>query len=218
MFYLLKQNAQINSILSYLSIAVIVCLAYLVAIPPTFLFIVSTVAIPIFIFYYDDKNKVNRFVVSLPIEKKTLISSKYIFMFVLALTILLFQMMIMFTFSALGNGLYMYDWRDIIVLICSASIIIAICIPIFYFIKSFMLATGIIMGGTFLGTFLIMTPLINVLGMKDVIIFNDLDPGLVLLVEKYIPFQPYFMLGVLSLIIFYLSMKLSEKLLSYKDI
>lgn len=218
MFPLIKQHFIMNTTISHLAIALMIAGAYFVTIPPTFLFVISILSLPIILFFYDDKNHVNRWMISLPIAKKTLIQSRYLFTAIMSVIILLFQVLIMISLSSLSElSRYMYDWRDIIVLLCMSFIITAICMPIYYAIRSFAVATSIIAILSMLTSFFIMFPIIDVLGMDDIIIFNDMDSGFVLLVEKYIPIQPYTVLIIISALLFYISMKVSEQLLMKKD-
>lgn len=218
MFPLIKQHFLINSLISYLMIAGLITGAYLVAIPPTFLFIITILSLAIILFFYDDKNNVNQFMISLPIAKKTMIQSRYLYIALMSVVILLFQWLIMLSFPSPPEFFrYIYDWRDMIVLLSIAYLSTAICIPIYYALRSFALATGIIAILWCLGSFFMIFPIVSALGMDDMIIFNDMDAGFVLLVEKYIPIQPYAVLIIVSLLLFYISMKISEQLLRKKD-
>lgn len=218
MVSLIKHHFKTVDLPSYIIIPILLSFFYVAHIPPMFLYGVTVISIPIIIYLLNNKNKVDRFLISLPVEKKSIIKSRYLFSVMMATIILLFQLAVMFVHSLLFGGTqYVYDWKDICVLLCLAVIVTAIFIPIYHVFRSFILATAIISILFFLGVFFTLPKLINVLEMKDVIIFNDLDPGLSMLVEKYIPYQPYALLIMISVAVFYISMIISQRLYERKD-
>lgn len=217
---LIKHHFFMIDALSYFMIAILIAGGYLVSIPPTFLFVITIISLPIILYYYFDKNKVNRFLISMPISVHMIMQSRYLFTIFMTLIVLLFQGLVMISASWLWSGSqYMYGWRDAIVLLCLASIMIAIIIPIYQLFQSFPLATSITAILFFFGWFFILSGTIQVMDMEnnDIIIFNDLDPGLVLLVEKYIPYLPYPILIVGSGLFYYISCKVSVLLFPKKD-
>ena len=192
---------------------------YAMHIPPMYLFFVTVISIPIIIYYLNHKYKVDRYLVSLPTHKKTIIRSRYLFTLISATFILLFQVIIMLVFSQLLKGTqYVYRFKDLVVLLCLTAIICAIVIPIYHIFRSFIMATTVVAILFFISVIFTLPLLVQVLGMEDMIIFNDLDPGLSMLVEEMIPYQPFLILMILSMILLYFSMIISQKLYSNRDI
>lgn len=203
---------------SYIVIPIMLFVFYVGYIPPTFLFVVTVISLPIIIYFINYKSNLDRFLISLPIEKNDIIKSRYLFTVMMAFIVLLFQVILMFIITTLFDGAqYVYGWQDIFVLMCLAMIVPAIAIPIYHLFRSFILATTVIAILFFISMFLMLSQLINILGMKDIIIFNDLDPGLSMLVEKFIPYQPFPILIIISVAIFYISIFVSQQLYTLRD-
>jgi len=219
MYRLIKHHFQTIDLTSLILIPVMLFVFYFAHIPPMFLFIVTVVSFPIIIYFYNHKYKIDRFLVSLPVHKNAIINSRYLFTVIIAVIILLFQMIMMFVITTLFNGTqYVYSFKDIVVLLCLAAIIPAIAIPIYHIFHSFTMATTIVSILFFLSVIFTIPLLVEVLGMEDIIIFNDLDPGLSMLVAEIIPYQPFLILMIISIIIFYISMTISQKLYINRDI
>lgn len=219
MFTLIKHHFQTIDLTSSILIPSMLCLFYLAHIPPTFLLVVTVISLPIVIYLLNHKNKVDHFIISLPVDKKTIIKSRYLFTVILATIILLFQLLIMFVATTLFGGTqYVYNSNDIVTLLCLATIVPAIAIPIYHLVRSFIIATTVIGILFFLSMFFTLSQLIQVLGMEDMIYFNDLDPGLSLLVKKMIPYQPFPMLIIISIVIFHVSIFISQRLYALRDI
>lgn len=219
MFSLIKHHFQTIDLTSSILIPSMLCLFYFVHMPPTFLFVITVISLPIIIYFFNYKHKVDHFLISLPADKKTIIKSRYLFTVITAWIVLLFQVIIMFVVTTLFNGTqYVYNMNDIIVLLCLATIVPAIAIPIYHLFRSFIMATTIIAVVFFISMFSTLLQLIEVLGMEYVIIFNDLDPGLSMLVEKFIPYQPFPILMLISIIIFHTSIFISQRLYTLRDV
>lgn len=219
MFSFIKYHFQTIDLTSYIVIPIMLLVFYSGHIPPTFLFVITVVSLPIIIYFITQKNKIDHFLISLPVEKKTIIISRYLFTVIMAAIVLLFQMIMMFAITILFGGTqYVYSAGDIAVLLCLAMIVPAIAIPIYHLFRSFIFATTIIGILFFLSIVFTFMPLINVLGMDDIIIFNDFDPGLRMLVENIIPYQPFPILIIISIVIFYLSIIISQRLYALRDI
>src|SRR5699024_1975532 len=117
----------------------------------------------------------DRFLISLPISNKSIVYSKYLFLYFMIVMIIFLQGITMLSTTVIGSSQYTYDWQDIIVLLCTATIILAIIIPIFHLFKSMILATGVVIVLFITGFFLVMNRIIYVMDLQDTIIFNDLD-------------------------------------------
>src|SRR5690625_1673548 len=219
MVTLIKHHFQTIDLTSLILIPLMLLFFYFAHMPPMFLFIVTVVSFPIIIYFFNHKYKIDRFLVSLPVHKNTIITSRYLFTVIIAVIILLYQVIMMFVITTLFNGTqYVYSFNDIVVLLCLAAIIPAIAIPIYHIFHSFTMATTVVSILFFLSVIFTVPLLVEVLGMGDMIIFNDLDPGLSMLVEEIIPYQPFLILMMISIIIFYISMTISRKLYIKRDI
>lgn len=215
---LIKHHLFMIDGLSYFLIGGLIVGGHIVLFPPTFLFIVTVTSLMIAFHYYLDKNKSNQFLISLPISFKAIIHSKYIFIFIMVAFIILLQGITMLIINVfVGTSQYTYDWRDIIVLLCTATIILSIIIPIYHFFKSMILSTTIVAMIFLIGFFTVMNRIIDVMVQGETIIFNNLDPGLVLITEKYIPYEPYTILISATLLLLFISMKVSVYLFKVRD-
>ncbi|OZU88172.1 hypothetical protein CIL03_13705 [Virgibacillus indicus] len=218
MYQFIKQDFSVNTWGTYLSLILILPISYVLFLPSVFMFIATALTIIISIFYYDDRANVNRFLISLPISAASVVKRRYQSIILFSICVILYQWVIghVVTFF-IGSEHYVYGWKDIIVLICMGAIITAVTVPFFYLFRSFILSVGCIMVLLLLESYYSLTPLVTVLEMDEVIIFNDLDPGFVMIVEEYIPYQPFLILVFASLVIFYMSMKISELLYLRND-
>lgn len=219
MFSLMKKDYYVLNWLTYFSLVIGLIALYIVNIPPIFLFATFFLSLLITLFYYEDKNKTNRYIGSMPISKKKMVQSRYIFLAGIALVFLLFQWIVTLYIPQIItiSDNYIYGWRDIIVLYAIALVMIAVSGMIFYLFRSFLLATCIFLLLYFISTILLLDPLVKVLGMTEYISFTDMDRGFVLLVEKYIPFQPFLVLIAAALLTFYISMKIAVWIFSRKN-
>src|SRR5690625_2825578 len=113
---------------------------------------------------------------------------------------------------------YVYNWRDIIVMFSFLSLMFAIGSPILYRL-SFYPSSIIIFFLIGLGSFIYISEIMKVLGRDDadIILFNDMDSGLSLLAEKYIPFQPYIILIAGTFALLYVSMLLANFFVKNSD-
>lgn len=216
---LIKHYFQTIDLTSTILIPFMLFIFYAMHIPPMYLFFITVVSIPIIIYYLNHKHKVDRYLVSFPVRKKDIIKSRYLFTISMSAFVLLFQIITMFICTKLLNGTqYVYSFKDIVVLLCLTLIICAIVIPIYHIFRSFIMATTVVSILFFLSVIFTIPLLVEILGMEDMIIFNDLDPGLSMLIEEIIPYQPFLILMMISIIIFYISMTISRKLYIKRDI
>src|SRR5699024_5942424 len=97
-------------------------------------------------------------------------------------------------------------------------LIFAICYSILYIFNNNYVAMLIIFLFLIIGTFFTIDRTINIMGMIDEIVFNRHDKGLALLAKSYIPFQPYLLVLLASIVLFIASIKISTLLLQRKDL
>lgn len=218
MVALLKQHALSNTIFNYVSILLFLAVAYFIALPPIFLFLIVFLALLLSLFIFDHTGKVNRFLVSLPVPKKRVVQSRYVALLLAALLVGLYQWLIMHLFSIIFEiDYYVYGWQDIVIVFCLGSLLTSFSLPIMYYFRSTYMSISIVFIMYCTSIFFSFEPLARVLTMKDEVIFNDLDRGFKLLIEKYIPYQPYLLLMSATFILLYASIKLSERLYLKKD-
>lgn len=216
---LVKKDLLLNGWETYVGMALFVLIAYVVTLPPTFIFMIAFFALVFSSFTYDDKVQVNRFLCSLPIPKKLVVQSRYAYSLLITICTLLFQFIIIKVLQPfLSDSFYVYSFRDLIVLFCIGAVFIALCIPIIYFVRKLVTALGIILVMLAVGTVVIIDQLVTVLQLDDWIIFNELDAGFVLLAEKYFPWQPYLLIVIFTSILVYLSVIVSINIFTKNDI
>lgn len=202
----IKANLMLSSIWMYVLVIGTVLAANATTLPPIFILIIITLSFVITQFYYDQNVHINRFFISLPVSKKVIVHCRYISIVLVIMLYIFIQWALKFTGVEMH---YAFDWKDILTTLSLEFIIIAIVIPFFYLIPSFIIAVSTITILMFFGLFYFLDELIAVLGWEDEIIFNDLDPGLTLLVEKYIPYQPFLIFILIAIVLLYISMKIS---------
>lgn len=218
MFSLVKHHFLAIDLTSYIVVPLMIIMGYLINVPPMFLFSITVISIPIIVYFFNYKSHANRFLVSLPVSTIAIIRSQYVFAVLLGMSILLLQRIIMTIVDVMfGTIFYIYDWRDVIILVSLALIVPAIVIPIYQLVRSFVGAT-VIVGVLYISGILFSLPLlVRALNMEDYINFNALDPGVHIVVEQYIPFQPYPLLLFIAIILFFVSMMLSYRLYASSD-
>ncbi|MUK88968.1 hypothetical protein GMD78_11345 [Ornithinibacillus sp. L9] len=194
-------------------------IAYFITIPPIYTSVGLILPVLIVgIFFLDHRAQMNKFIKSLPVLEKQIVQSRFLGIFLLWVSVVFYQFLVGNIIGAISSTpRYIYDWIDILTVICLGLMMKALFIPIYYFFKSFTTASTLIFilyMGILYSSF---SPLIDILGMDDYILFNDLDQGIVPLVETYIPTYPFFVLALGSISIYFLSMKLSQRIFVNKD-
>ncbi|WP_047981767.1 ABC-2 transporter permease [Ornithinibacillus contaminans] len=200
-------------------ILIVITIGFLITIPP---FLTSLcLSLPTAIigsFFTDHRASINRYLKSLPLKPDSIVFSKYIFLFIIWIIIVLYQFAIGHIVEAiLPDGIYVFGWKEIIILLSLGLIMLAVYVPLYYLIKSFVIGTIIVGVIYMLIFFFSLDALVKILGMQYYINFNNLDRGFVPLIEKFIPFQPYLTLPLCALILYYFSLKLSTKLFTVKE-
>lgn len=209
-----KANLTLNPIWMYILLVGTILATNTSTLPPILTLFIITLSFVINQFYYDQRAYIHRFLISLPMPKKSIVQSRYISVIFIILLYVLIQWLLGFTGVEMH---YAFHWEDVIAVISLQFVLIAIVIPLFYLIPSFIIAAGTIIVMMIFGLFYFVDALVSILGLEEEIIFNDLDPGLVLLVEKYIPYQPYLILVIVSIAFLYLSVKLSTYIFSLRN-
>ncbi|HLR70061.1 MAG TPA: ABC-2 transporter permease [Pseudogracilibacillus sp.] len=219
MIRLINKDFQANNWSVYIGVIVFIFISYLVTIPPTVIFLLSTFAIVFSAYSHDDKNSVNRFLLSMPIVKEDIVKSRYVYSVTIAIGTLLIQLIMMNIISFFfETNLYMYTWQDVMTLIGMVGVMIAIFSPILYLFRSITNAMFFICFLIGVGTVLLMNELERVLPFTNTIVFNDIDAGFALLVERYFPAPAYIVFILFSSLLMYLSFLLSIYLFKQRDV
>lgn len=218
MLALVKKDIQTNQISVHIGVFMFILITYLITLPPSFIFLISFTALALSIFINDERRSVNRFLLSMPIDKSDIVKSRYLYSMSMALYTLVMQFVIMLIFHLFSlDFLYMYSWKDIIALFGLACLMLAICIPIIYALSSFIQAMMIIYLAFIVGTYFLLNELAKAMNLTNEVIFNDLDPGFALIVERYFPTPSYWLFLIFSLLILYLSTLLSIRIFKRND-
>src|SRR5699024_2352822 len=111
-----------------------------------------------------------------------------------------------------------YTFIEYLMLFAVLLLLVAIFFPILYFFNIGYVAMLIIFLFLIIGNVFTIDGTINIMGMTDEIVFNRHDKGLALLAKCYIPFQPYLLVLLASIVLFIASIKISTLLLQRKDL
>jgi len=218
MFILIKKDIQANHWGIYVGTIIFLLITYLITLPPTIIYLLSCFSIIFSAFSYDDKADANRYFLSMPIIKADIVKSRYLYSIVIIIGTLLIQLIIMImTHFIFATHFYMYSWQDSITLIGIAFLMIAVFTPVMYYFHSIINAMFSILFLVGLSTMVMMGELDKVLSFTNTIIFNDIDHGFSLLVEKYFPSPAHVLFIISTSILLYLSMLLSTSLFKKKD-
>lgn len=220
MMKLVKRDFSLTRPYEYVVMLSMFIIAHLISLPPYFLFTVATLSTVITMFYIDYRDHVQRFFTSLPIERKNVVWSRYVTAICTLVSFLMLQVGTMLLMkNAMPDRLYFfYDWQDIIIVFCIGVLIIACTIPFFHLFKSFYVSIIFIVFIFFTVVFQIVFRLFSIMGLEDRIELYQLDEGYQLLVEKYVPGQPYVTLLVATILLFIGSYFLSLYLFRRKEL
>jgi|SRR5690625_1392592 len=218
MFMLVRKDIQANHWSIYVGTVFFLLLTYLITLPPTIVYLLTSFAIIFSAFSYDDKVDANRYFLSMPIIKRNIVKSRYLYSISIMIGTLLIQfIMMLITQFVFEVDLYVYSWYDILTLIGIGFLMIAVFTPILYYFSSITNAMFSIFFLVGLLTIVMMGELDKVLSFTDTIIFNDIDPGFSLIVEKYFPAPSYMIFIIFSGILLYGSLLLSIYFFKRKD-
>src|SRR5690625_791635 len=124
---LVKHHFSTIDLTSYILVPLMIIMGYLINVPPMFLFTVTVISIPVILYFFNHKSHADRFLVSLPVSTVSIIRSQYVFSVLLGLIILLLQRIIMtIIYVMFGTVFYIYDWRDVVILVSLVLIVPAI--------------------------------------------------------------------------------------------
>lgn len=218
MYTLIKKDFLLFGPIAYSFIALLILLMSVVTLPAMFVMTIAVFSLVLSTFTYEDKNKVNLFLISMPVDKRNLVISRYLYGLSITGLILFFQWFIQWCFTQFfATFPHTYHWFDFVMFFCLAMVIVSICFPILYFFRNHFLAIGLIILLLFIGTFFTLDPLVIALGMTDEILFNHIDTGYAILAKQIFPKQPYFFTVMLSTLLIILSYIVSSYIVRKKD-
>lgn len=219
MLVLLKKDLQINHWAVYGGLVMFLLLTYLVTLPPTAFYLLSVFTITFSIYTYDEKGRVNHLLVSMPIRRKDIVKSRYLYSLTVAVCILCLQLIIMIVIHFLFTmNLYIYTWQDILTLLGLTCLMFAIFTPVFYIVSSTTKAMFYILILIAVSTVILMNELDRALSFSNSFILNDIDAGFALIIENYFPTLSYVIFILLVSILLYSSFLLSNYFFNKKDI
>ena len=216
MLALIKKDFQIFNPFVYLFLSLLIFGMAYVSLPAIFMMVIGTFAVGFSTFTYDEKNKTNIAVVSMPIPKQTMVISRYLYSVGILVTILFIEWI--GTNISYSSTFEPYSFVDFLMLFAVGLVLFAFCYPILYFFNNSYVAMLLIFLFIIIGTFFTIDATTNIMGMTDEIVFNRHDKGLALLAENYIPFQPYLLVLLASIGMFLASIKISTLLFQRKDL
>ncbi|RLL46746.1 hypothetical protein D8M04_05960 [Oceanobacillus piezotolerans] len=189
---------------------------YITYIPPTFILLLIFSSVLFGSFFYDQKATIHRTNISLPLRRTAIVMSRYVFFLLFTVIVVLLQWGVISMMDAWipTPNYYVYGFKDFITVTCLFLLLIAVFAPMYYLIRNPHITFSVYLIILFLLQFILLSLLTDVLGMTNYVSFNEIDQGFVLLVEKYIPFQPYLILVILSIGLYIVSLKISEKIFS----
>lgn len=218
MIALIKKDLLLYGPVTYLIILLFIYFMGIIMMPAMFVLMVGASALAFSPFFYDEKNKMNYTMISMPIKKSSIVAGRYVFSLLIICITLLVQWAAERSITvAFDTYEAVYGWNDYLLFLCLAVMLIAISYPLLYLIKNLYAAAGIILLLFMVGTYYIMDLLVDALGFSNEIIFNDIDKGFAIIAENWFPVMPY--LAVLSISggLFCGSIVLSSYVMKKKD-
>lgn len=189
---------------------------YVLDLSPQFIYAGSIIGCIFNLFYYDSHNHVNRYIVSLPVNRSHIVRGRYTFLLTVSGTLLIYLWVIDMLanhFLPLINNWIFFETSyppitPIVIMITfiAVIIIIGVSVPIYYFFQSFiksLFAQGILLFTVVLG--------IAIFG-------NYISESIVLAVLDIIDTQPVLIPMTLTFTCLYMSYKLSETIFTKRDI
>lgn len=218
---LLRIESRILSKLDYGAILLIVSFLYLIGIPMFAVYMLIVLCPFASRFFHDYRNRSRIFTASLPFSRSQIVRSRYLLAFLEITAMLAWLFVLGHLVQWAGRSIqFVMNGSDFLVFLCMAIVLLAVSLPFYYLFPSYIPAVLSTIAIIFAAIYYTLVLLVKVLGLEgaDVIVFNDMDPGVVRAVQTYLPLAPYFALILGTALLFVLSIKLSELLYRKKDI
>src|SRR5699024_6154703 len=175
MLALIKKDFQIFNPFVYLFLSLLIFGMAYVSLPTIFMMVIGSFAVGFYTITYEEKNKTNIAVVSIPIKKQTIVTSSYLYSVRILVIILYIEWVV--TNISYSSTIEPYTFIDFLMLFAVGLVLFAICYPILYFFNNSYVAMLIIFLFLIMGTFFTIDGTINIMGMTDEIVFNRHDKG-----------------------------------------
>lgn len=206
---LMKKDLYLNGIY-YLVIVLLIPVFYVIELSEIYFFFAIILGFLFNLFYYDNRNNVNRFIGSLPVKLHHVVLSRYASLLLFVVGFLLYVWLVD---SLAHHGLpYLasqpIDPISMTILFTTICMIVSISLPIYYFVKSFNKTFFLQIIFLLFSSFAF-----AVIQGNELISFHK--PFLKWLFDV-IAFQPIVILIVISLVFFYLSYLLSARIYTKK--
>ncbi|MCT2536232.1 ABC-2 transporter permease [Aquibacillus koreensis] len=202
-------------------LGLIVVMPLLTAMQPEVAIMAILIALMIHLFFYDYKSLANRYLVSLPVSKKIIVGSRYLFIVLMAMVVVVVQWLLNIGLTQ-TNGIfqpYIYSWKDMIVLLSFFLILSSICLPMYYYFANFMMTLYLQFGMFLVGAFFFSWILIeHKFGGENEFWIDNQTIFLAPWIESILSFYPYLLLPVIAICMYVISMRFSEKLLGRRDL
>src|SRR5690625_2495279 len=129
MLQLIKKDLLIMPIYLYIIFIGCMLLLYFSGLPASFVLIIFYLPIIIVPFILDRMSNTHHYLLSLPVRKQHIVLARYLFSFITVCIYLLFLWFFMWIFSFTERELYIFNWKDIVVLFSMTCLIISYTIP-----------------------------------------------------------------------------------------
>lgn len=215
MVQMIKRDFLINR-MYFLSIFIIIPLIYFVNLSPLFIYLGIIFGYVFNMFYYEQHNKTNRYMISLPVKRSQIVSARYVLILLTAIIFLLY----LWGIDTIAHDLLpKLDWaptfsfdpiRSSHVLFTFLSVVfmIAVMVPIYYFVDSVIKGLFIQVTLIILGMLVIFTLMDYLEKVTESFILSFLD-----IIEAY-PLLSISLFTVGSLVVSYLC---SHSIFNRKD-
>jgi ABC-2 type transport system permease protein len=190
-----------------------VLVTYLFHVNSVGIFMILMIIFPVLVFYYDCHNRVNNFLVSLPIKRVKIVFARYLYLMILLTCSFIYIGIVDYIafnkLTFLGNFSYL-TLNNVVFNYTVTTIFWAISIPIFYFFRNFNHGITVFM---ILQVFLVYFN--TLITSNDYITFDD---KLLTFIQPIINIQPIVMLLSFSALVVLLSFLVSVRFSYKKDI
>jgi ABC-type transport system involved in multi-copper enzyme maturation permease subunit len=202
------------------AILILIPIGYITTLPPFWISLGLLIPVVVISIYFSEKRSgIDRFMISLPIRRYDILASRYLTLASIWVFTVVYQFAIgHFVQNFIPYDVYTFSWKEVIALLSIGFVVLAFHIPLYSLISSFVLATSIFCVLYLFSFWFMLDILVNKSGMTTTIVFNDLDRWIIPLIEQKISFLPYFVLPIISLSFYYLSLKTVGKAFGAKEL
>src|SRR5690625_2646623 len=141
MVQILKRDFQVNSLYS-IGTFIFVPLVYMMNGSIVIIYMFAVFFFHFYAFYLDDKAQINQFLVILPINKKIIVLSKYVFMLIRCCILIVYYLIIdiLLHYGVPYLESHPIDALSLVFILSGVMLALAISLPIYYYCKSFQIA------------------------------------------------------------------------------